>query len=184
LVSQRPIHQFFLCENNKKHNLGPAIFYSGFEQAPIHQHHIDLAFPAQLQALDFRKLNRPPNKYMNSPYLNPGLYAAPQRPQPKQRANEIFNSTIGQYEMLRARLEDGKTINLVCHIAGQAFDVFHVSSQDHFFEIRARDEFGNVHLITTPVEQIAFDIIISKKVNDEPPRDIIGFKVEQPEQHK
>jgi hypothetical protein len=32
--------------------------------------------------------------------------------------------------------------------------------------------------LTAPVEQIAFDIIIAKKVNDEPPREI-GFKIDQ-----
>jgi hypothetical protein len=59
-------------------------------------------------------------------------------------------------------------------LGGGVFDVFSATIHDHFLTVRARDESGDIHIITTPVEQIAFDIIISKKTSDEPPREI-GF---------
>ena len=97
---------------------------------------------------------------------------------PKHRANEIFQHTIGHYNFLKTQLKPEQSINLVCYIGGMVFDVYRVSATDHYFEITARDENESLHIVTSPVEQIAFDIIISKKTNDEPPREI-GFKIDQ-----
>jgi hypothetical protein len=66
---------------------------------------------------------------------------------------------------------------MVCYISGIVFDVLSVCSREHFIQLTVKEENGNFHMITTPIEQIAFDIIISKKVNEEPPREI-GFRVE------
>jgi hypothetical protein len=108
-------------------------------------------------------------------YANLSSYAAPRPPQPKQRANDIFNSAIGEYEHVKTQLKPEQSVNFVCYIGGGIFDVYSVTASGHYFEIRAKDGGGNIHIITVPVEQIAFDIIVSKKVNDEPPREI-GFK--------
>lgn len=94
----------------------------------------------------------------------------------KKRADEIFQATFREYNFQKVRLKPDQSINLVCYIGGSVFDVFSVGARDHFFEVKAEDEDGKIHVVTTPVEQIAFDIIISKKVNEEPPREI-GFKM-------
>ena len=99
----------------------------------------------------------------------------PITPKPKNRAKEIFNETIGQYNFLKGQLKQGESINLVCLIGGSSFDVFMVGTHDDFLEIRAKDEAGNWHIIMSPVEQISFAIIISKETSTEPPREI-GFK--------
>lgn len=109
---------------------------------------------------------------VNSAMVRPSI------PKPKQRANEIFQHTIGHYNYLKTQLKPDQSINLVCYLGSTVFDVYRVSATEHFYEITSRDPDGTLHIVTASVEQIAFDIIIAKKVNDEPPREI-GFKIDQ-----
>jgi hypothetical protein len=106
----------------------------------------------------------------------------PSFPQPKKRANDIFQNAIGEYKFLKTQLKPEQSINLVCLIGGKTFDVFSVTASDHFVEIKSQDEYGDVHIITAPVEQVSFDIIVSKKTSDAPPREI-GYKAIE-EEHK
>ena len=94
-----------------------------------------------------------------------------------RRANEVFQNAHEQYNWLKSQLKEDQSINFVCYIGGCMFDIHSMSAHGHFLEIRGKDSNGNFHVATAPIEQIAFDIIISKKVNDEPPREI-GFKME------
>ena len=96
----------------------------------------------------------------------------PQLPVAKKRANEISHSVIGQYKFQKSQLKPDMAINLVCYVEGMAFDVYRIGSNDHFFEISTQDADGSVHIITSPVERISFDIIISKKADDKPAREI------------
>lgn len=107
----------------------------------------------------------------------------PSFPKPKKRANDIFQNAIGEYKLLKTQLKPEQSINLVCLIGGKTFDVFAVTASDHFVEVRSQDESGDVHIITAPVEQIAFDTIVSKKTSDTPPREI-GFKAIEEEYKK
>ena len=92
----------------------------------------------------------------------------------QKRANEIYQNVMGQYKIQKAQLKPDLTINLVCYFGGMVFDIYRIGANDHFFEIVTKDADEGIHIMTIPVEQISFDIIISKKVGDEPPREI-GF---------
>ena len=95
-----------------------------------------------------------------------------------RRADEIFASAIAQYNIIIQNLEEGMTANLICYIGGIPFDIHRVSGRGHFYEIHAKDGDGNLHMLTAPAEVATFDIIVSKKTDDTPPREI-GFKMEE-----
>jgi hypothetical protein len=104
-------------------------------------------------------------------------------PKPRNRAMEIINDTINEYDFLKTELKPDQSINLVCYVGGAVFEVFSVSGYEYFMNIRTKDGNGDVHIITAAIEQIAFDIVITKKVNKEPPREIgfhVGFKNDKP----
>jgi hypothetical protein len=105
------------------------------------------------------------------------------RPEPKNRGGDIFNRALGEYNYLRTQLKPDQSINLVCLIQGAIFDVYQVTANPDFYQISAKDDDGDIHIITMPVEQVAFDIIISKKVNNDPPREV-GFAAIEKEHQK
>jgi hypothetical protein len=93
------------------------------------------------------------------------------RPKIKRRANEIFQETFDEYNLTVARLKREKqteemTVNLFCIIGGKHYDVFQVSAKDDIFTMSARDNHGDIHKLIVPVEQVAFDILISKKTKE------------------
>jgi len=146
---------------------------------PTHLPRTDLAFLAQSPGLDSHKADHQQNKYMHA-FNIPSIPSIPSVQQILKEthpplAREIFRSVFGHYKFLKTQLKPDQTINLVCFVGGQVFDVFSASAEDRFLEITSQDADGGTHIITTPFELIAFDIIISKKTNDVPPREI-GFK--------
>ncbi|MGA9452083.1 MAG: hypothetical protein WBW41_12160 [Verrucomicrobiia bacterium] len=114
-----------------------------------------------------------------NPLENKPVGLRPITPKPKHRGHEMVSETVGEYDRLRGQLKEGESINLVCLIGNRSFDVFMVGTHDDFLEIRAKDKAGDWHVIMTPVEQISFDIIISKKISDEPPREIRFKPIEE-----
>jgi hypothetical protein len=69
---------------------------------------------------------------------------------------------------------------MVCFVGGGVFDVLQATSYGHYIVVRAKTTNGDIHMITSPIESISFDIIVSAKKPDEkpePPRKI-GFIVD------
>ncbi|MGA3266358.1 MAG: hypothetical protein ABSE16_06015 [Verrucomicrobiota bacterium] len=97
----------------------------------------------------------------------------PTAPARRERAKEIFGDVISEYNMRKRGLKPEQSINLVCLIGGGVFDVYSVAAKDDFIEIVGKSG-EHLHIITAPIEQVAFDIIISKTTTAEPPREI-GF---------
>jgi len=114
-----------------------------------------------------------------NPLENKPVGLRPITPKPKHRGHEMVSETAGEYDRLRGQLKEGESINLVCLVGSGCFDVFMVGTHDDFLEIRAKDVAGDWHVIMTPVEQVSFDIIISKKISAEPPREIRFITIEE-----
>ena len=94
-----------------------------------------------------------------------------------RRANEIFQFAAAQYQFTITELKPDQTANLLCHVSGNRYDVHQVTMKGHYYNLRAQDEEGNLYFLTAPVELVSFEVIVSKKLNDEPPRKI-GFLAE------
>jgi len=97
------------------------------------------------------------------------------RQEPRNRADEIITRVDNEYKRLVSRLKPDQSINMICTIGGRDYDVFRASSPKiDIISVDSRDDDGNFFSIIAPVEQIFFTTMISKKINDEPPREI-GF---------
>ena len=98
----------------------------------------------------------------------------PERPEPRNRAIEIISSTRMEYDWLKNHLNPDESINLICTVGGRDYDVVLIDSPKiDVVQIQATTE-GGLVCVVSPVEQVCFTTIISKKVNDDPPREI-GF---------
>ena len=88
---------------------------------------------------------------------------------------EILTETANEYKWMSDRLKPDQSINLICTIGGTDYDVISLwSPRIDVVCIESKTEEGHF-FITAPVEQPFFTTIISKKVNNDPPREI-GFK--------
>ena len=80
----------------------------------------------------------------------------------------------GDYNFYRTRLKPDQSINLLCTVGGMKHYPNNISSPDiDIIEIRVQND-DTVIFITAPVEQVTFSTVISKKVDNSPPREI-GF---------
>jgi len=95
-------------------------------------------------------------------------------PEPRNRAMEIVTEAANEYKSMSERLKPDQAINLICSVGGTDYDVMSLySPKIDVVCIHCKTNECEV-FITAPVEQVCFTTIISKKVNDEPPREI-GF---------
>jgi hypothetical protein len=107
--------------------------------------------------------------------MRPNVAAA--FPRPVKRADEVFQHILSEYNFAKTQIKPDQTINLICIVGGIYLEVGQVSSRDYYLEMRGHDENDDFHIMSATIDQIVFDIKITKKINDEPPR-VIGFKVE------
>ena len=101
----------------------------------------------------------------------------PVRPVQINRAEEIAAEAVGQYEALKGKLTKEQSINLICVVGGVRYDVFSIGYGNQYVQLKAETKSGEVHIITAPIEQVAFDVIVSNKTSNKPPREI-GFHAE------
>lgn len=101
----------------------------------------------------------------------------PVRPVQINRAEEIAAEAVAQYERLKGKITKEQSINLICIVGGIRYDVFSIGHGNHYVQMKAKTKSGEVHVITAPIEQVAFDVIISNKTSNKPPREI-GFHAE------
>jgi hypothetical protein len=94
-------------------------------------------------------------------------------PQILDRAKEIVHDAATEYRLIKSQLKPNQTINLICTVAGVEYDVYRLGARNGIVEIDTQTEDSAIR-IKSPVEQVSFAIIISKKTSDEPPREI-GF---------
>ena len=104
-------------------------------------------------------------------------------PQLIDRAKEIIHDAATEYRLIKTQLKPDQTINLVCTVAGVEYDVYRLGARSGIVEIDTQTE-DSVIRIKCPVEQVSFAIIISKKVSDEPPREIGFHAIMEPDQKK
>jgi hypothetical protein len=84
----------------------------------------------------------------------------------EERGIEIFQSVNGKYHSIRTQLKPDQSINLICLVGGISFEVYEISAHDFYLEVKAKTKSGDIHIITASVEQIAFDIVVSKKTQE------------------
>lgn len=101
----------------------------------------------------------------------------PARPVQMNRAEEIAAEAVAQYERYKEKLTKEQSINLLCIVGGIRHDVFSIGYGNHYLQMKAKTKSGELHVITAPIEQIVFEVVISNKSSNKPPREI-GFHAE------
>ena len=99
--------------------------------------------------------------------MNPQISPARPTPQkPPDRAVEFFQATLSEYNFIKTQLKPNQFAKLVGLVGGKPYEVFQISIENSHIKMSAKDENADIHILLAPVEQVAFDIVVSKKTKE------------------
>jgi hypothetical protein len=101
----------------------------------------------------------------------------PHIPKPAARAEELVSHVVGEYRHIARTIGPEKSVNLVCSVGGREFDVYSIGRLGDLLSLMGKTEDGTEFKTYASVELVSFTIILSKKAQAEPPREI-GFHAE------
>ena len=115
------------------------------------------------------------NNLSNNPVLRRHI------PQPTPRGSELVMHVLGEYRHMVKSVRADQSVNLVCCVGGQVFDVYSIGKFGDILSIAGKAEDGTEFKTYAPIELVSFTIIVSNKVKAGPPREI-GFFAEMKQQ--